>query len=124
MTARAYTLPAYLLEQLDSDPHLVSRTETIRKSVNLAYSHPQVLVESLVARMSVEEPHNNEGIRVTASVGDACVRQITELTQMTRLGTEHVLRLAIEAYLRKREQRHQERGSNEAVPDLSGAEEG
>lgn len=126
MTQRAYTLPAHLLEQMDSSTHLTSRTAIIRNSVKLAYSDPQVLVDSLIARMSSKEPNNNEGIRVTASVGDICIRQLAELTRMTRLGTEHALRLAIEAYLRRLDKSHyQPTGStDEAVPDLPGAQEG
>lgn len=94
--ARGYSLPLSLLAVMDNQHK--GRSMQVREALSRAHKNPQVIVDALQRRLaSPTAPTPNT--RVTVSVGQDTLRYLSELTDLTQLGTEYVVRLSLESYL-------------------------
>lgn len=96
--ARGYTLPIDLIDTLSSMPK--NRSTLVSEAIHAAHKDPSRLLSALKRRLSEPQAHART-TRVTVSVTEQTTSHLAELTHMTQLGTEHVLRLALEDYLHR-----------------------
>jgi hypothetical protein len=97
LQARGYTLPITLINAIANPSK--PRSHIVAEAIHNAHSHAHVIVQALERRLRLNQPDTGPTSRVTVSVTQKTVKELAELTAMTELGTEHVLRLALEEYL-------------------------
>jgi hypothetical protein len=95
---RGYTLPLDLIETIDA--RTKNRTMLVNRCIKEALQEPMSLVKTFERRLSTEQ-NNSMTKRITISMSSEAIKDLSELSRMTQLGTEFVLRLAIENYLHK-----------------------
>lgn len=87
------------------------RTVIMKAAVDLASSNPTLLADALHKRLTSTPPDDDPppGLRVTVSFKHDTLNKLRGLTRHSRLGTEHVIRLALESYLIHRERNEPDR---------------
>lgn len=95
---RAYTLPNSLLDRMEEVP--LNRSELLRRAINEASKQPEALAMALQERLVKRQRDRGRTARISVVFPDDTVEQLNGLTEYSQLPTEHVLRLAAEAYLR------------------------
>lgn len=97
--ARGYTLPITLIEQIEALPK--SRSTVVAESLHKAGKSPALLISALKRRYTTPNDRSRNS-RVTVSMSPVSLDTLSVLTDLTQLGTEHVLRLALEDYLHEK----------------------
>lgn len=94
---RGYTLPVDLLAKVDALPN--TRTGVIRAAIDFADENSLTLVAALERRLLNKSVKRDHSVRIGVSLTEASISKLAALTSRARLGTEHVLHLALEAYI-------------------------
>jgi ATP phosphoribosyltransferase len=94
--ARGYTLPLSLIDRISEMPK--NRSALVADAVKAAHKDPSRLIAALRRRIATPTAAERTA-RVTVSATNEVITKLTDLTGRFQLGTEHVLRLALEDHL-------------------------
>lgn len=95
---RIYLLPDPMLDVIEHQP--LSRSDYLRKAIKHLSDEPTRLLKAIESRMASEPSDTIPRTRsVTVSFDEDTIQRLAALNSRTGLGTENVLRLAVEAYM-------------------------
>lgn len=107
-----YTLSSSLVAEFEALP--TTRSASMRAAVTEAANDDQVLASALVQRLV--SPKDDSGVaRIAVSWDDDSEEKLNKLADRASLPIEHVLRLAMEAYISRRKGRHSHKESDNAT---------